>query len=317
MTPDSLLPAIVARYGSAAAGLTWAAGGGGFSGAGVWCGADGAGTPVFALKAWPVGVPTRRLREIHARVARLSELAFVPRIRATPEGDTVVEAGGRAWDLTAWARGEPERGVPSAARVTAAAAALAAVHAAWRPVVPVFAPCPAVRRRLRVLADWDAVRPHRRPPPPGPLGAAVRHAGEVLPPIVPAARAALEPWASRAVQVQACVADVWPEHVLFAGDAVTGLIDFGAVRDDHVGTDLARLFGGFPGPNPLPAALAAYRAAGGRFDEPDAFLNLLADTGTVCAAAAWLLRLAAGDVPADPAAVAGRLGTLVARLALS
>ncbi len=317
MTSDHLRPAVAARYGAAAAGLAWAPVGGGFSGAAVWRGADPAGTPVFALKAWPAGFPARRLREIHARVARLSELTFVPRIRATPEGDTVVEADGRAWDLTAWAAGAPEHGVPSAARVGAAAAALVAVHAVWRPAAPALAPCPAVRRRLLVLGDWDATRPDRRPPPPGPLGEAVRRANALLPPLLPAARAALEPWAARAVQVQPCVGDVWPEHVLFTGDAVTGLIDFGAARDDHVGADLARLFGGYPGPDSLPAALADYRAAGGRFAELDAFLTLLADTGTACAAAAWLVRVRAGEALPDPAAVAGRLHVLLDRLRVS
>jgi Ser/Thr protein kinase RdoA (MazF antagonist) len=199
--------------------------------------------------------------------------------------------------------------------VETAAAALAAVHAAWRPLAPAPGPCPAVLRRLRVLADWDATRPDRRRElAPGPLADAMRRARELLPPLLPAARAALEPWAGRRVPLQPCLVDVWPEHVRFAGARVAGLIDFGAVQDDHVAADLARLFAGFPGPNPLPAALAAYRAAGGQLAGPDEFARLLADTGLVCGAAAWLVRLHTGRLPHDPAAVAARLHDLLDRL---
>lgn len=313
MTPDPAL--VVARYGPVAAGLTWAPVGGGFSGAAVWRGADATGAPVFALKEWPPDFPAARLREIHARVALLSHLDFVPRILTTREGDTLVEAGGRAWDVTAWAAGEPERGVPSAARVGAAAAALAAVHAAWRPLAAEPGPAPAVLRRLKVLVNWDSIRPDRRCElVPGPLGEAVRRAVALLAPLVPAARAALEPWASQRVPLQPCLVDVWPEHVRFDGERVAGLIDFGAVQADHVGADLARLFAGFPGPDPFPVALAAYRAAGGRLAEPDAFVRLLAHTGVVCGAAAWVVRVHAGLAIPDPAAAAARLHHLLDRL---
>ena len=291
MTPDPR--PVAARFGLRATGRTWEPVGGGFSGAAVWRGA------VLALTAWPVEFSPSRLAAIHARVALLTHLPFVPRIHATPEGDTVVVAGGRAWDLTAWADGEPERGVPSAARVSAAAAALAAVHAAWRE--PASGPAPAVLRRLRVIADWDA----DRPAPPGPFGDAVRRAVAVLPRHLSAARAALQPWAARAVPLQPCLVDVWPEHVRFAGDRVVGLIDFGAVQTDHVAADLARLFGGYR--VPLSAALAAYRAAGGRFAEPDGFAQLLADTGVACAAAAWVVR-------GGPPAAAARLHALLDQL---
>jgi len=299
MTPDPR--PVAARFGPRAANLSWEPVGGGFSGAAVWRGADPAGTPLLALKAWPADFPSSRLAAIHARVALLAHLPFVPRIHATPDGDTVVVAGGRAWDVSSWANGEPERGVPSAGRVSSAAAALAAVHAAWRESAS--GPAPAVLRRLRVLADWDA----DQPAPVGPFGDAVRRAIGVLPRHLAAARAALRPWATRAVPLQPCLVDVWPEHVCFAGEKVVGLIDFGAVQVDHVAADLARLFGGFPGPSSLPAALAAYRAAGGRFDEPDGFAQVLADTGIACAAAAWVVR-------GGPPAVAARLHALLDRL---
>lgn len=291
MTTDPRL--VAARFGPRAAGRTWEPVGGGFSGAAVWRGGD------LALKAWPTNFSPSHLAAIHARVALLAHLPFVPAIHATPEGGTVVVAAGRAWDLSAWADGEPERGVPSAARVSSAAAALAGVHAAWPS--DATGPAPAVLRRLRVIADWDAARPV----PPGPFGDAVRRAVAVLPRHLGAARAALQPWAGRAVPLQPCLVDVRPDHVYFAGDRVVGLIDFGAVQRDHVAADLARLFGGYR--VPLADALPAYRAAGGRCDEPDGFAQLLADTGIVCAAAAWVVR-------GGPPTAADRLHALLDQL---
>jgi homoserine kinase type II len=43
--------------------------------------------------------------------------------------------------------------------------------------------------------------------------------------------------------MQPCIRDVHDEHILFDGNRVTGLIDFGAMRIDNVAVDIARLLG--------------------------------------------------------------------------
>ena len=47
----------------------------------------------------------------------------------------------------------------------------------------------------------------------------------------------------RPVPFNLCIGDVWHDHILFEGDAVTGMIDFAAAKVDHVAADLARLLG--------------------------------------------------------------------------
>jgi Ser/Thr protein kinase RdoA (MazF antagonist) len=41
--------------------------------------------------------------------------------------------------------------------------------------------------------------------------------------------------------------DIWHDHVLFSDENVTGVIDFGGVKLDHVTVDLARLLGSLVG----------------------------------------------------------------------
>jgi homoserine kinase type II len=52
---------------------------------------------------------------------------------------------------------------------------------------------------------------------------------------------------NQAVPIQPCIRDVWHDHVLFEGDRVSGLIDFGAMQWETVAGDVARLLGSLVG----------------------------------------------------------------------
>jgi homoserine kinase type II len=49
--------------------------------------------------------------------------------------------------------------------------------------------------------------------------------------------------ASVVVSITPCIRDIHREHVLFEGEQVTGIIDFGAMQADNVACDIARLMG--------------------------------------------------------------------------
>jgi homoserine kinase type II len=70
-----------------------------------------------------------------------------------------------------------------------------------------------------------------------------------LPNAIPRAIAQLEPLANATLPLQPCLRDIWHDHILFTGNEVTGLIDFGAVGIDTPATDIARLLGSLI-PNP-------------------------------------------------------------------
>jgi len=314
--------AALARYGAAVGGLRWVplGAGGGFSGARVWRGEDDRG-PALALKAWPDGTTPDRLAAVHRLMMWAVHLPFVPVVIPTTDGPTVVTAGGRVWDVCRWMPGAADfHANPTPARLANACAALAQLHRAWRPAVPQWGPCPAVRRRLELLARWRelaASRPGPAPPRHPVLEAPLRRAWQAVAAAADGAERSLREAEARPVSLRPCLCDVWGGHVLFTGDAVTGVIDYGAAKDDHVAVDLARLLGDMVGDDDgrFAAGLAAYRAAGGELDVPDAFVRLLDRTGAVCGLINWLLRLGdEGYEHPDPAAVEARVERLVARV---
>ena len=177
--------------------------------------------------------------------------------------------------------------------MASACAALAALHQAWAPLRINTTPCPAVARRLQALADWKAEFAGGPPQADDPARAAnLRRGWLTVARLEGLAIQELSRWATEPVPVQPCLCDVHGEHVLFTGDAVTGLVDFGAVKVDHVAVDLARLLGDFTRNDDLFAfGLNAYRAAGGLIDRPLDYVQLLDWTGAVCGIVSWLFRL--------------------------
>ncbi len=273
-------------------GLRWQPVGGGLSGATVWRGDADTG-PYVALKQHPLGYSARRLGWVHFHMSNV-HAAWMPRIHCTGDCVCEVEADGRVWGCLDWMPGGPVE--PTAATTTAACQALAAMHRVWVRQSSQTGPPPCIARRRSVYAD---VAPLLDFPP--------RHlyeAATALQRAIPAATAALAPFDVPG-PVQPCLCDPRPEHFLFTGDQLTGVIDFAAMKPDHPAVDLARLLGetGF-----LDAGVAAYRAAGGSRAVTPGLVRVLADTGRVGAVANWLLRLA--DRP-PTAAEADRLERLL------
>jgi homoserine kinase type II len=307
---------VLSRYRPALDGLRWVHVSGGFSGAEVWRGDDDTDSPLFALKAWPEGFTASRLAEIHTQTARAAHLPFIPRVLPTTSGTTFAEDAGRVWDVTRWMPGEP-RESPSVIEVGAACAAVARLHAVWHVPAPP-GPCPGVLNRLRILGDWLAHPAVSLPNTvPAELRALLQKAAEDVAAVGPRARRALQPWATVRLPLQPCVRDLRGEHVLFRDTEATGIVDFGALAHDYPGVDLARLLGDFAEADEgqFARGLAAYRAAGGMLDEPDDFVRLLSECGTVCSVIGWLVRAVAGpNSVAEVVAAQARVARLLARM---
>lgn len=242
-------------------------GAGGLSGARLWRCASSVGELV--VRAWPEqGGDRARIETIHGWLRAAVDLAFLPRPFSGLDGHTVQELDGRCWEAAPWLPGSPEsRWPPNVARVRAAFGALAAVHhrlaahSAIGPSPGLNARGEEVARLIHVGFDKMARAIESRaddplaPPALEWLGLARRFAPAVL--------NVLEGVRRWDVPLQPCLRDARPEHFLFQGNVVSGLVDFGAMDVDNVAGDLARLLGEWL-PNPDCEALreeglAAYR----------------------------------------------------------
>ncbi len=298
---------------------------GGFSGARLWRIDNPAGS--LCLRAWPSGAPTpERLSFIHhcMMVARATGLAFVPAVFPGGDGATWQLHGERLWELSEWLPGTADRAAPpSAVHLAAAAQALARLHVAWASVAVSQGSCPAVQRRLDRAADWLRLlrsrwRPSFEAANRDPVAPWAGRAWNLLQGQVERIPAQLASWSARPLPLQACLCDVWRANVLFDGDAVSGIIDYGGMKTDHISVDLARLIGSLAGDDEQlwKAGLEAYRAVRPLSTADEELARVLDTTGTLLAAANWLRWLYHDRDRRfeDRGAVAERLAALVRRV---
>src|SRR5262249_7371727 len=139
---------------------------------------------------------------------------------------------------------------PSTARLSAACAALGQLHQAWVPADTRYDVCPAVLRRFDSWQTWQQLLQtgwHPAPAAGDPYWATAAQVWQLVLRRIDEVPRVLAPWSQRKVPLQPCVCDLWHDHVLFTADAVSGLIDFGSVKEDDVAVDLARLLGSLIG----------------------------------------------------------------------
>ncbi len=242
---------------------------GGTSGALLWKYRSPAGEMV--LRAWPeVWQPPARwqLERTHGWLEAMADLDQVP--VAVPvrqrDGRTLLHQAGRFWELAPWLPGCPDLDTPPAqARVCSAFGALGRLHRRISAQSERKA-SPGLRLRIseiealagRGLDELAALL--ERSPADALAGPGLRWVGlarAAIPGLLPSLRDA----ARLEVPLQPVLRDARPEHFLFEGEMLTGVIDFGAMGIDSVATDLARLIGAWIPPGlPLRGlALEAYR----------------------------------------------------------
>jgi len=229
-------------------------GAGGFSGSQIW--QITTAERKYCLRQWPEEHPDRsRLSFIHTVLRRAASegLTFVPDPLQTSSGASFIEHGSRLWELTPWLPGIADYWThPTTGRLAAAMIALARFHQATRACATPAAPfdvAPAVKERQQRLAELVAggfeslARAVSRQKVPGHVDISLSDdlrscsalGARLLPGLIDAS--------SRLFSLQPAIRDIWHDHVLFEGDRVSGIVDYGALRLDTHLTDLARLIG--------------------------------------------------------------------------
>jgi Ser/Thr protein kinase RdoA (MazF antagonist) len=275
-------------------------GAGGFSGARFWRMGSAGGE--LCLRRWPVEHPSpERLAFIHSILGRAWRNGFrrLPRPIATNQGQTFFRHEGRLWELTPWLPGAADYpSAPSAARLRGAMRALAEFHLAVagdESAPSAAAGSPGLLERAsqaRRLASGGMED----------LAAAVRSKSisglqEQATRVLSLARGAMDDVARdlrRATEInvplQPAIRDIWRDHVLFVGEEVSGIIDFGAMRIESVCGDVARLLGSLAGNNVAQwnIGIEAYRALRPLSAEEEALMPVFERSGIVLAGVNWL-----------------------------
>ena len=222
-------------------------GAGGLSGSELWR-VESASGPLM-VRAWPTSGPEpSTLSRIHRWLSQASRLNILPIPLPNRIRTTWVEVQGRLWELTPFLPGEADLGrPPTDAHLASMFRTLAAFHnelgseTIQGPSPGLVARRDEVRRLIGGEFDRFQTALERWLDDPlaklasSWLGQA-RRIGPRL--VAPLAQAAV-----RSLTLQPCIRDVRPDHFLFEGDILTGLVDFGAMGIDTVATDLARLLG--------------------------------------------------------------------------
>jgi len=117
--------------------------------------------------------------------------------------------------------------------------------------------------------------------------------------------------------LQPAIRDIHHDHVLFTGDEVTGIIDFGAMRIDTPLTDIARLVGSLVGDEREARQFAfnAYSELRPLSESDRQVIDLLDESGVILGGLNWLnwLYVERRDMgPTEP--IVRRLGELLQRL---
>jgi Ser/Thr protein kinase RdoA (MazF antagonist) len=154
--------------------------------------------------------------------------------------------------------------------------------------------------------------------PPGfdAAAALIERAGRLLSLHLPGVPERLRPWREQRFCLQPCLCDVWHDHLLFEGERLTGLIDYGAVKVDQVAVDLARLLGSLVEDEEAGwrTGLAAYRTVRALSAEEEALARDLDVTGTLLGVVTWMRWLCAEQKVLDRTAGLRRLEVLLKRI---
>lgn len=230
--------------------------GGGFSGARVWQVATSDGR--YCVRAWPRSLTdSARLHWIHAQLALLASAGDVPVPvpLVTHDQQTWVRWGDRFWEVAPWLPGQADyRSAPHAAKLESALRAAGRLHYAAESGTPApqMGRSPTLAMRLDMFRRVDEnilnrIERELAQPRWSLLALRARRIVDGYRKSAEQAARVVEAVQNEVVPLQVCHGDLWHEHVLFVGDEVSGILDFGAMKFDSPVSDLARLLGSLAG----------------------------------------------------------------------
>ena len=275
---------------------------GGLSGAVIW--RVSMADRQLCLRRWPQAHPTMDgLLAIHGLLRHVGQQGncLVPVPLPTREGETFFVNEDHLWELTPWMPGKADFcSEPSSAKLTGAMHALANFHlqasSYSRAASEVrMAHSPGLQQRLEMLraleqGELDRLWKAARVAEASDLREMACELLEGIVRSLDGVAARLEQLVGVALPLQWCLRDVRHDHVLFTGDQVTGLIDFGGAAIDAVSGDVARLLGSMVNDSQASrqAGIDAYTQVRRLSDQEYQAIAGFDEGGALCSAANWV-----------------------------
>jgi Ser/Thr protein kinase RdoA (MazF antagonist) len=335
MQPSTTVAAVLGEYPADCqpSAIVFLGGAGGFSGAEFWRLETRRGQ--LCLRRWPPEHPSReRLAWIHSVVQCVSMRGFphfADPIR-TDKGASFVERDGYLWELARWLPGRADyHERPNRKKLQGALTTVAQFHLRAPPIASHGSDTrfhsPAIFERLArveclVGGQLDDLRSAilRSSNVDQGLGERSLNILSRVEPRLPELQKSLQASASIEVKLQLCLRDIWHDHVLFVGDAVSGIVDLGAMRVETVAADVARLVGSLCGADQEAwrAAIEAYDTVRPLTDDERRLIPILHRSQTLLAGINWIEWVYIEQRRfADPAAVERRITDIHERLIAS
>ncbi len=274
---------------------------GGFSGARLWKINTNLGD--FCLRRWPTPHPDAdQLSWIHRviRHAYHNDCPFLAAPRLTIGGDSFVRYQGSFWEVSRWMSGIAnfsEDG--NETRLENMMRALARYHHSAAQVSLDFRPSSSLKFRIEQLEKLPRTVQQLASVPLHSIGpfeirdeieslrqTILRNADSTGKRILES----LRPLAEVVFPVQPILRDIWHDHVLFTGNEVTGMVDFGAMQMDNIAFDISRLLGSTiaDATTRWPLALEIYSQSRPLMELETALIPLLDQTTVLLGSVNWL-----------------------------
>jgi Ser/Thr protein kinase RdoA (MazF antagonist) len=206
---------------------------------------------MFCLRRWPLSHPDReRLDWINLVLVHAfsHDCPFVATPIESKSGKRYVESSGFYWELAPWMPGSATFDEdPNDQRLEMVMSCLAKFHLASAQINLGFqesknsaARFLALQNASQVIEEIRTVYADQQPECVDQLRRivlrkGVGHASQLA--------GAIEPVTREPFPVQPVIRDVWHDHLLFTGNELTGIVDFGAMQIDNVALDLSRVLG--------------------------------------------------------------------------
>ncbi len=324
---ESNTAAVLNQYGvnaNAVRHLEPLANAGGWSGSRLWRVTAQSGD-ILCLRRWSTEHPSpERLAWMHDVLQRVApNLPIVPTPLRSSAGQTFVECAGHLWELTDWRPGTANfHAIPTLPRLRAAMQALATFHQLAASLQSQTGIPPTVLDRFSQLNSLSsgglsvierAIRSplhselDQRAAQLQTLTTQLLQTSSLLPRLTAIGQLPLSP----------AIRDIHHDHLLFIGDELTGLIDFGAMRLDTPLTDIARLVGSLAADDRQmrQSAINYYHEIRPLSESDRAHIDLLDESGLLLSAVNWLTWLYVERRDMGPLApILHRLDTILSRM---